>query len=76
MKIYIDDMLVKSKHAENHISHLTKAFDTLQQYQLKLNPVKCVFGASAGKFLGFLVSQRGIEADPDQISALLQMRTP
>ena len=76
MEIYIDDTLVKCRHAENHISHLTKAFDTLQQYQLKLNPAKCVFGASTGKFLGFLVSQRGIEADPDQIIALLQMRTP
>jgi len=76
MEIYIDDMLVKSRKKFQHVADLEEAFDVLEAYGLKLNPSKCVFGVAAGKFLGFLVSERGIEADPDQISSLRNMRSP
>ncbi|KAK1575844.1 hypothetical protein Q3G72_008838 [Acer saccharum] len=67
MEVYIDDMLVKSLVAQQHIDHLRQSFDVLDQYGMKLNPTKCSFGVSSGKFLGYLVSQRGVEANPDQI---------
>ncbi|XP_070022704.1 uncharacterized protein [Nicotiana sylvestris] len=70
MEVYIDDMLVKSKKKEYHIGHLKEAFEILRQYGMKLNPKKCAFGVTSGKFLGFLVSQRGIEVNPDQIRAI------
>ena len=65
MEAYIDDMLVKSKQRFNHAKHLQEAFELLQRYDMKLNhPLKCAFGFSVGKFLGFMVTQRGIEANP------------
>nr|XP_016456464.1 PREDICTED: uncharacterized protein LOC107780436 [Nicotiana tabacum] len=70
MEVYIDDMLVKTKRKEDHISHLKEAFDILRRYGMKLNLRKCTFGVSSGKFLGFLVSQRGIEVNPKQIKAI------
>jgi len=70
MEVYIDDMLVKSAKKEDHIGHLKEAFEILRQYGMKLNPEKCAFGVTSGKFLGFLVSQRGIEVNPDQIKAI------
>ena len=60
MEVYIDDMLVKSTTAELHIAHLSEAFQILREYNMKLNPAKCAFGVSAGKFLGFIVNNRGI----------------
>ena len=56
MEVYIDDMLVKSTTAELHIAHLSEAFQILRKYNMKLNPAKCAFGVSAGKFLGFIVN--------------------
>ena len=76
MKVYIDDMLVKSTTAEFHIAHLSEAFQILRNYNMKLNPAKCAFGVSAGKFLGFIVNRRGIEANPDKIKAVLDMPSP
>ena len=67
MEVYIDDMLVKSLVAQQHIDHLRQSFDVLDKYGMKLNPTKCSFGVSSGKFLGYLVTQRGVEANPDQI---------
>ena len=67
MEVYIDDMLVKSTTAELHITHMSKAFQILREYNMKLNPTKCAFGVSAEKFLGFIVNNRGIEANPDKI---------
>ena len=69
MEVYIDDMLVKSTTAEIHIAHLFEAFQILRNYNMKLNPAKCAFGVSAGKFLGFIVNHRGIEANPNKIKA-------
>ena len=76
MEVYIDDMLVKSTTVELHIAHLSKAFQILRNYNMKLNPAKCAFGVSAGKFLGFIANHRGIEANPDKIKAVLDMPSP
>ncbi|XP_013617715.1 PREDICTED: uncharacterized protein LOC106324262 [Brassica oleracea var. oleracea] len=76
MEIYIDDMLVKSLHAADHLRHLQDCFETLNKYGMKLNPAKCTFGVSSGEFLGYIVTQRGIEANPKQISAVLNLLSP
>jgi len=57
MEVYVDNMLVKSKEVESHLDDLEETFETLRRYQMKLNPAKCAFGVSLGKFLGFMVSQ-------------------
>ena len=75
-EVYIDDMLVKSLEAEVHISHLKQAFFTLRKYNMKLNPAKCSFGVSSGKFLGYIVTHRGIEANPEQIKAIHSIPSP
>ena len=76
MEVYIDDMLVKSLLAEQHLDHLRQAFEVLQKYGMKLNPTKCSFGVAAGKFLGYMVTQRGIEANPDQIRSIMNLQSP
>ena len=76
MEVYIDDMLVKSKERSGHASHLEETFELLRKHCMKLNPLKCAFGVSAGKFLGFMVTQRGIEANPSQIKAILESQAP
>ena len=76
VEVYVDDMLVKSKVEEDHLDDLKETFNTLRQYNMKLNPSKCVFGVSLGKFLGFMVSQRGIEAIPKKVKAILEMSSP
>ncbi|KAI3719999.1 hypothetical protein L6452_20906 [Arctium lappa] len=75
MEVYIDEMLVKSKHADDHIGHLKQSFDILREYKMKLNPTKCSFGVRAGKFLGYMVTRRGIEANPEQIKAIVERLT-
>ena len=76
MEVYIDDMLVKSVKAELHVDHLAESFQILNDYNMNLNPTKCAFGVSAGKFLGFIVKSLGIEANPDKIKAVLDMQPP
>uniref|UniRef100_A0A2N9HKC3 RNase H type-1 domain-containing protein n=1 Tax=Fagus sylvatica TaxID=28930 RepID=A0A2N9HKC3_FAGSY len=76
VEVYIDDMVVKSVRAEDHLENLRAVFNTLRRHRLKLNASKCAFGVGSGKFLGFMVTQRGIEANPDQISAILELRPP
>ena len=76
IEVYIDDMLVKTKDEASYLDDLKETFKTLRQYCMKLNPGKCAFGVSSGKFLGFMVSQRGIEANPDKIKAILEMAPP
>ena len=69
-------MLVKTKDEDKHLDNLEETFRTLRQYCMKLNPSKCIFGISSGKFLGFMVYQRGIEANLDRIMAILEMTPP
>ena len=76
MEVYVDDMLVKSKEELTHLDDLKETFATLRQYQMKLNPSKCAFGVASGKFLGFMVSQREIEANPKKVRAILDMTSP
>ncbi|KAL0411597.1 UNVERIFIED_CONTAM: Pro-Pol polyprotein [Sesamum latifolium] len=76
VKVYVDDMLVKSKETQNHITDLEETFSVLRKYKLKLNPGKCAFGVRGGCFLGFMVTQRGIEANRLKIKAILYMKTP
>ena len=72
----MDNMLVKSKEEFAHLDDLKETFITLNQYQMKLNPSKCAFGVAPGKFLGFMVSQKGIEANPEKVRAILDMMSP
>ena len=65
MEVYIDDMLIKSLKATNHITHLEEAFGVLRKYKMMLNPSKCIFWVSSGKFLGFVVTKREIEVNPN-----------
>ncbi|KAM1198543.1 hypothetical protein ACFX2G_010085 [Malus domestica] len=76
IEVYVDDMLVKSKHADQHITNLYETFTILKRYRMRLNPNKCAFGISSGKFLSFMISQRGIEANPEKIKAILDMKEP
>ena len=76
MEVYIDDMLVKSKERFDHTKHLQEAFELLRRYDMKLNPLKCVFRVSSSKFLGFMVTQRGIEANPIQLKAIMDSQAP
>ncbi|XP_043701422.1 uncharacterized protein LOC122651916 [Telopea speciosissima] len=74
VEVYVDDMLVKSLKAQDHIADLNEAFQVLRESEMRLNPAKCAFGFTSGKFLGFMVSRRGIEANPAKIKAILEMR--
>ena len=76
MEVYIDDMLVKSKERSDHAEHFQETFELLRAYEMKLNPSKCAFGVSAGRFLGFMVIQRGIEANPAQLKAIMESLAP
>ncbi|KAL0411838.1 UNVERIFIED_CONTAM: Pro-Pol polyprotein [Sesamum latifolium] len=76
IEVYVDDMLVKSKEAQDHVADLEEIFSVLREYKLKLNPEKCAFGVQEGRFLGFMVTQRGIEANPSKIKAILDIKAP
>ncbi|KAL0404565.1 UNVERIFIED_CONTAM: Polyprotein P3 [Sesamum radiatum] len=76
VEVYVDDMLVKSKKAEDHTKDLEEIFSVLRKYKLKLNPAKCAFGVQGGRFLGSMVTQRGIEANPLKIKAIIDMKAP
>ena len=76
IEVYRDDMIAKSKIKEEHLVNLRKLFKKLHKYRLRLNPAKCTFRVKSGKLLGFIVSQKGIEVDPDKVKAILKMPEP
>ena len=76
IEVYVDDMIVKSSDEEQHVVYLKKMFERLRKYKLRLNPNKCTFGVRSGKLLGFIVSPRGIEVDPDKVRAIREMPAP
>ena len=76
VEAYVDDIVVKSRRACSHTEDLNETFVNLRREGLKLNPDKCAFGVKAGKLLGFLVSERGIEANPEKIRAIQEMEPP
>ncbi|GAU51898.1 hypothetical protein TSUD_416830, partial [Trifolium subterraneum] len=76
IEVYVDDMIVKSGTEEEHVEYLSKMFQRLRKYRLRLNPNKCTFGVRSGKLLGFIVSQKGIEVDLDKVRAIREMPAP
>ncbi|KAL0411853.1 UNVERIFIED_CONTAM: Retrovirus-related Pol polyprotein from transposon gypsy [Sesamum latifolium] len=75
-EVYVDEMLVKSKKEDDHLYHLKQTFEVMRAYGIKLNPTKCTFGVRGGKFLEYMVSERGIEANPEKIEAIIQLQSP
>jgi dsDNA-binding SOS-regulon protein len=76
IQVYINDVVITTRKEESLISDLAETFDNLNRYKLKLNPEKCSFGVLVGQLLGFLISARGIEANPEKIQAILTMGKP
>lgn len=76
MEDYKDDLLAKSFTRTEHLSILTKIFDQLEKFQVKLNPKKCVFGVTSSKLLGYIVSTKGIEVDPTKVQDIMEMPPP
>ena len=70
IEVYIDDMVVKSKLVSDHVKDLGDVFEILRKYRLHLNESKCSFEMGLGKFLGYMVTHKGIEARPDQMRAI------
>ena len=75
-EVYVDDMIVKSRDRENHWAALESFFQRIRCFRLRLNPKNCTFGVTFGKLLGYMISERGIEADPDKIRAIRDMSPP
>ena len=73
VQVYVDNMLVKSLRKDNNLGDLQETFNTLREYNMKLNPNKCVFRVIVGKFLGFMVSQWGIKVNPEKIRAIMEL---
>ena len=76
VEVYIDDMVVKSKQEMKHIDDLKGVFEVLRRHKLRLNADKCAFGVGVSKFLGYLITNRGIEVNPDQIEAIKYLKPP
>ena len=76
LEVYVDDSIVKSKTKEEMIIDLQETFGNMRKYKMKLNPKKCVFRIRSGKFLGYLVSQRGIDANPEKIQVVIDLEEP
>ena len=76
IEVYIDDMVVKSKLVSEHVGDLTNIFEILKEHKLRLNATKCSFGVGSGKFLGYIVTHRGIEVNPDQIKVINNLQPP
>ena len=76
VEVYIDDMVVKSKVVSEHLADLANIFEILRRHKLRLNASKCSFGVGSGKFLGYIVTHRGIEVNPDQIKAINSLQSP
>ena len=76
IKVYIDDMVVKSKVVSEHVGDLENIFEILRKHKLCLNASKCFFGVGSGKFLGYMVTYRGIEVNPDQIKIINSLQAP
>ena len=76
VEVYIDDMVVNSKLVFKHLADLSNIFEILRRHKLRLNVSKCSFGVGSGKFLGYMVTHRGIEVNPDQIRAINGLQPP
>src|ERR1044072_8803152 len=76
MEVYVDDMIVKTSQEGEHQADLAEAFAQMRKHNMRLNPEKCSLGIQGGKFLGFMITSRGIEAIPDKCQAILDMKSP
>src|SRR5438034_3600699 len=76
VEAYVNDIVIKSQVKEDLISDLSEMFANLRRFRWKLNPEKCVFGVPSGKLLGFIVSYRGIEANPEKLKDIFKMNSP
>lgn len=76
MEIYVDDMVIKSKTFCDFLDDVKETFETLRKVSMKLNPKKCVFGVGAGKFLGYMISENDIRANPKKVQAIIDMASP
>ena len=76
IEVYIDDMVVKSKVVSEHVEDLTSIFEILRKHKLRLNASKCSFGVGSGRFLGYMVTHRGIEVNPKQIKVINDLQAP
>ncbi|KAL0427272.1 UNVERIFIED_CONTAM: Retrovirus-related Pol polyprotein from transposon.6 [Sesamum latifolium] len=76
MEVYVDDMLVKSLQMDQHITNLAETFNILRKYRMKLNPAKCAFGVRSGRFLGYMVIEKGFEVNIDKIQAIQEIKSP
>nr|KYP42462.1 Retrotransposable element Tf2 [Cajanus cajan] len=76
VQVYIDDIIVGSKRKEEHLCHIKLSFERMKKHGLKMNPLKCAFGVTAGEFLGFIIHQKGIEVDRNKTKAIMETRPP
>src|SRR3954467_7790632 len=76
VQVYVDGIVIKTYSASTLLDDLRETFATLNKYIIKINPKKCVFGVPAGKILGYMVSARGIEANPEKVQAIARMQEP
>ncbi|XP_072060215.1 uncharacterized protein [Arachis hypogaea] len=76
VEVYVDDILAKTTRPDDLLNDLASVFASLRQHGMRLNPLKCAFAMEAGKFLGFMITQRGVEANPEKCQAILQMKSP
>jgi hypothetical protein len=76
IEVYIDAIVVKSAGLDSHLADLHLAFEKMHQYGLKMNPLKYAFGVSAGKFLGFIIYEHGIEIDPKRVQSMKKVKAP
>jgi hypothetical protein len=76
VEAYVDDMVIRTRNSDNLIADLDETFSGLRRFWWKLNPTKCIFGVPSGKLLGFIISNRGIKANPVKITAITDMEAP
>lgn len=76
MDVYVDDMVVRSSDEAEHLRDMEEVFRQVRRYEMQLNPTKCTFGVAVGKFLGFMLTSRGIKANPDKCKVVLKMQSP
>jgi hypothetical protein len=76
VEVYIDNIVVKSAGPESHLADLHLASERMRRFRLKMNPLQCAFGVSAGKFLCFIIHENGIEIDPKKIEAIQKVQAP
>jgi len=76
VEVYVDDIVVKSPNPTQHALDLTNVFNAIPKYNLRLNPKKCTFRVDGGKFLGFMLTRRGIKANLEKCQTIIDMRSP